>query len=163
LRTPDRVLWWNRGVMLTERDLEETLRPAGGWPTWVTTAPYRADAHPQASGLASLEAGANCQRYAYAVLELFDRHVPAHRSSELWEDANLTHRDPSGARDLDLALFNHSHDPWGAHIAVVFGGGLLHLCAEERRPAMWSWSDFATRPRYSSLIGIVRSPRLPTR
>jgi hypothetical protein len=153
----DRWLRWHPGVVLTEQDLGEVLRPSGGWPTWVTHAAYRSDAHPQAAALSALEFGANCQRYAYEFLALFDRRVPPHRSSELWGDANLTHCDRYEARDLDLALFNESNDAWGAHVAIVVGDRLLHLCAEEGRPAIWSWGEFATRARYSHLIGVIRS------
>ena len=145
-------------MVLTTLELDHTLRPRGGWPAWATAAPYRLDSHPQASGLPSLDAGANCQRYAYAVLELFDSHVAPHRSSELWEDTSLTHRAGGEAQNLDLALFNASADAWGAHVAIVFGAGLLHLCAEEGIPAIWSWRDFEVRPRYACLVGVVGAP-----
>jgi hypothetical protein len=84
--------------------------------------------------------------------------VPPHRSSELWEDADFSHHDHDQAQDLDLALFNDSNTAWGAHVAVVVGDTLLHLCAEEGRPAFWSWDEFAARPRYEHLIGLVRVP-----
>ncbi len=45
----------------------------------------------------------------------------------------------------------------GAHVAVLIGGQLLHLCAEVGHPAVWSWNDFARRPRYAAIIGAVRS------
>jgi hypothetical protein len=151
-------LCWNRRVGLSEQDLSRRLRPADGWPAWVTGAPYRASAHPQASSIVPLESGANCQRYAYGVLGLFGRVVPPHRSSELWEDTGLSHHDRAESQDLDLVLFNDSNDAWGAHIAVVVGDALLHLCAEEARPALWPWSEFANRPRYEQLVGVVRVP-----
>jgi hypothetical protein len=141
------------------QDLDEWLRPAGGWPAWVTVAPYRYEAHPQAPGLGGLVCGANCQRYAYAVLALFGLRVPPHRSSELWEDQSLEHPDRVNAEDLDLVLFNDSDDAWGAHVAIVMGDQLLHLCAEEGRPAIWSWTDFARRPRYEYVVGLVRAAR----
>ena len=140
-------------------DLDLRLRPTGGWPGWVTHAPYRSQAHPQAADLGPLESGANCQRYAYAVLALFERFVPALRSSELWEAPAFSHPDRACAEDLDLVLFNHSEASWGAHVAVILGGELLHLCAEERRPALWSWNEFPTRPRYAHVVGLVRVPR----
>jgi len=123
----------------------------------VAVAPYRFEAHPQASDSIPLASGANCQRYAYAVLALFDRRVPPHRSSELWEDSTLKHPDRTDAHDLDLVLFNDSDNAWGAHVAIVVGDGLLHLCAEEGRPAIWSWADFARRPRYEHVVGLVRA------
>ena len=139
-------------------DLDLRLRPPGGWPGWVSHTPYRSQAHPQAADLGPLESGANCQRYAYAVLALFDRFVPPHRSSELWEDPAFVHPEPTGAEDLDLVLFNDSEMAWGAHVAVVVGEVLLHLCAEERRPALWSWGEFSSRSRYTHIVGVVRVP-----
>jgi hypothetical protein len=145
-------------LRVEEGDLAKWLSPIGGWPAWVTDAPYRYAAHPQASGSGPMEDGANCQRYAYAVLDLFDRRVLPHRSSELWEDESLAHPDRDDARDLDLVLFNDSGAAWGAHVAVVAGDQLLHLCAEEGRPALWAWGDFAIRTRYETIVGLVRVP-----
>ena len=59
-----------------------------------------------------IEAGANCQRYAYAVLGLFDRHVPGHRSSELWDDQAFIHPPINNLHDLDLVLFNANNSAW---------------------------------------------------
>jgi hypothetical protein len=134
------------------------LAPPNGWPDWVVTAPYVESAHPQPGVSAPISDGANCQRFAYSVLELFGKNVPPHRSSELWGDPGLDHVAPSDACDLDLALFNSSADSWGAHVATVLGGRLLHLCAEVGRPALWRWSDFATRKRYATVVGVVRVP-----
>lgn len=130
-------------------------------PDWVATAPYLASAHPRAADLPALVHGANCQRYAYAVLELFGRRVPPYRSSELWEETDLERSDRMGARDLDLVLFNDRAESWGAHIAVVVGTDLLHLCAEVGRPALWDWTDFAARDRYREVVGLIRIPRNP--
>ncbi len=151
-----RVLCCDGRVWLTVDDLEQRLRPAEGWPGWVTTAPYRAEAHPQAANLPSLEHGANCQRYAYGILNLFGRLVQSHRSSELWGDPSLTHHGREDAQNLDLALFNDSDTAWGAHVAVVIGDELLHLCAEEGQPAFWSWCDFVGRRRYERVIGLAK-------
>ena len=130
--------------------------PPGDWPQWVITAPYDDRCHPQATPLPALEEGANCQRFAYAVLRLFGLAVPPHRSSELWNDPNLIHLPASEARDQDLVLFNRSSDAWGAHVAVVISGHLLHLCEEIGFPAVWEWSDFAARDRYRCVVGAVR-------
>lgn len=139
-------------------DLEHRSAPPGGWPGWVRCAPYVAAAHPQAEVLEPLSTGANCQRYAYAVLALFGREVRPHRSSELWADRDLVHVPSDEAEDLDLVLFNDSDGAWGAHVAVVLGDRLLHLCAEVGRPAFWTCEDFAARPRYSRIVGVVRAP-----
>lgn len=136
-----------------------SLVPRGGWPAWVFTAPYASSAHPQAAQVISIAEGANCQRYAYAVLGLFGRAVPPHRSSELWADRRLEHVDLSEVRDLDLVLFNRTANSWGAHVVVALASGFLHLSAEVGRPALWEWSDFADRDRYHAIIGAIRIVR----
>lgn len=143
-------------VTISVDDLER-LQPPGGWPNRVFTTPYAAAAHPQWPNPRPMDEGANCQRFAYAVLELFGHRVAPHRSSELWTDHTLQHVDRIMARPLDLALFNAADDAMGAHVAVVVQTGLLHLCAEVGTPAVWSWSDFASRIRYNTLVGVVRT------
>lgn len=49
-------------------------------PQWVDTVPYMAAAHPQAAGDLPIAAGANCQRFADAVLGLFGRAMPCRRT-----------------------------------------------------------------------------------
>ena len=132
------------------------LVPAEGWPDWVATVPYVGSAHPQSGNSAPISLGANCQRFAYAVLGLFGTTVPPHRSSQLWADPAFDHVTRSDVRELGLVLFNPTADSWGAHVAVALGGQLLHLCAEVGRPALWQWSDFAARERYATLFGVVR-------
>ena len=139
-------------------ETEFGCRPLGGWPAWVGSAPYAGAAHPQSEGAPPLARGANCQRYAYAVLSLFDRTLPPHRSSELWSDEKLRHVERHEAMTLDLVLFNRTDVAWGSHVAVIFGSRLLHLCSEVGTPAIWSWADFARRERYSRVVGIVRVP-----
>lgn len=134
--------------------------PAGGWPTWAWTVPYLGEQQPKASRLEPIESGANCQRYAYAVLGLFGISVPPHRSSELWEDPSFLHPGRGAARPLDLVLFNQERGAWGAHVALYMADNqLLHLCAEIGRPVVWGWEDFATRARYASVVGLVRPAR----
>jgi len=115
--------------------------------------------HPQAREASTPDAGANCQLYAYAVIALFDRHVPPHRSSELWEEPGLEHVSVNDMANLDLVLFNGTMNPWGAHVAVVIGDRLLHLSQEIGSPAIWEWKDFAERERYREIVGIVRPTR----
>jgi len=104
-----------------------------------------------------LTEGANCQRYAYAVLALFDRHVPPLRSDELWHDTEHT----CGVETplpLDLLLFSPTDDPYGAHVGVSVGEArVLHLCAEVGLPAVWGLDDFLQRERYAVLIGAKRA------
>jgi hypothetical protein len=108
-----------------------------------------------------LAAGANCQLFAYAVLELFGRKPAPWRSSDLWADTEMTCRVPV-ARPLDLALFNATDEPWGAHVGVVVGEErILHLCAEVGHPVVWSMGEFAVRDRYRTLLGFKRVLRPP--
>jgi len=139
-----------------QTELARRLPLKDGWPAWAVEATYDFDIHPQVPGIGSPAAGANCQVYAYAVLALFGRRVPPHRSSELWSDAELVHVPRDEAADLDLVLFNRTSDPWGAHVAVVMGSGLLHLCREIGVPAVWAWRDFAERDEYREIVGLVR-------
>ena len=104
-----------------------------------------------------LTGGANCQRYAYAVLAHFGRLVPPLRSDELWHDEEATVRveDPV---PLDLLLFSPTVDPYGAHVGVwVAPDQVLHLCAEVGRPVVWTLEEFAQRERYRVLIGAKRT------
>ncbi|WIB65748.1 hydrolase [Curtobacterium sp. MCBD17_040] len=134
------------------------LVPAGGWPDWVFACRWLASAHPQATRFPPLTVGANCQRFAYAVLGLFNLTVPAHRSDELWNDLMLEHPPIAAVEPLDLVLFNGTSDARGAHVAVAMPTGLLHLSAEVGRPTLWQWSDFSHRQRYRAVVGAIRVP-----
>jgi len=62
-------------------------------------------------------------------------------------------------------LFNDSADPYGAHVGLVMATDqVLHLSREVGHPAIWSFADFAARPRYATLLGGKRPtrPRLVT-
>ncbi|MFT3851947.1 MAG: hypothetical protein QM733_04310 [Ilumatobacteraceae bacterium] len=103
-----------------------------------------------------LAEGANCQRFAYAVLQHFGFCVPPWRSSELWDDTELSEV-ADRAEPLDLALFARTGDPWGAHVGVVVDDDrVLHLCAEVGRPTVWGFAKFADRARYRTRIGFKR-------
>ncbi|GAA1734962.1 hydrolase [Brachybacterium phenoliresistens] len=150
---------------VTAADLGALPEPATGWPRWVFEAPYDAARHPGAApggGALSPESGANCQLYAYGVLGLLGRTVPPHRSSELWEDPALGHPPPADVADLDLVLFASEDRAFGAHVGIVLGGGVLHLCREIGVPALWGWEEFAARERYSVVVGRVRVPADPS-
>ena len=104
-------------------------------------------------GTHDLSAGANCQRYAYAVLAHFGRRLPPWRSSDLWADTEVA-RTVTDFELLDLLLFGPDGEPFGAHVAVYAGGGrALHLCKAVGRPVVWSLEQFAARPEYRVLIG----------
>ncbi|WP_369214279.1 hydrolase [Streptomyces flavofungini] len=124
--------------------------------------PYAGARFPGAQAVAErpgLAAGANCQVFAYAVLEHFGLAPAALRSSELWEDTGTTAH-VSAPEPLDLLLFNASARAYGAHVGVWAGDdAVLHLCAEVGRPAVWSLADFAARSRYGVLLGAKRVTR----
>ena len=110
-------------------------------------------------GRHELSAGANCQLYAYAVLAHFGIELPPWRSSELWADTRLTDR-VSQFELLDLLLFSHDGNAFGAHVAVYAGAGqALHLCKAVGHPVTWPLADFAARPEYRVLIGGKRALR----
>jgi len=103
-----------------------------------------------------LARGANCQRFAYALLAEAGLRIPPFRSSELWEDENYTWK-PTMFEPLDLILFNRTADPWGAHVAVIIGNGrAIHLCKAEGVPRIWSIEEFLARDRYRVLVGVKR-------
>jgi hypothetical protein len=133
--------------------------PADMWAT-----PYAGARFPGSAAVRDrpgLTNGANCQLFAYAVLELFGLAPEAWRSSDLWADARRTRR-VTVAQPLDLALFNATDEAWGAHIGVVVGQDrILHLCAEAGRPAVWTMGEFAARDRYRTLLGFKRMLRCP--
>jgi cell wall-associated NlpC family hydrolase len=110
-------------------------------------------------GSHDLSRGANCQRYAYAVLAHFGIDLPPWRSSELWADATLT-ESVTTFEPLDLLLFNPTDEPYGAHVAIYAGAGqALHLAKSVGRPAIWSLAEFAAQPSYRVLIGGKRALR----
>lgn len=114
---------------------------------------------PLVAGKPGLADGANCQLFAYEVLRLFGFDPPDLRSSELWADTEFTEQ-VAEPRPYDLVLFNATRNPWGAHVGVCADDEqILHLCAEIGHPAVWTWQDFRTRPRYQTLIGAKRMTR----
>ncbi|HTW11086.1 MAG TPA: hypothetical protein VME46_26535 [Acidimicrobiales bacterium] len=130
--------------------------PPGGWPPAVWQVPYEPQAVPGCEEPSSWLKGADCQRYAYGVLSLFGLFCPPLRSSELWADTSATTLADQPA-PLDLALFNATNDPFGAHVGLWMGRStLLHLCREVGRPTAWSFGAFKQRPRYATLIGFKR-------
>lgn len=138
------------------RALAELDTPADGWPAWVFDVPYDGGQYPGREDACPLPDGANCQRYAYAVLATQGLSVPPYFSSDLWDDPGMQHVTWADRRPLDLVLFSPSDDPCGAHMGVVLGDAVLHLCHEVGVPAVWTLDDFAARQRYAHLLGPVR-------
>jgi len=122
-------------------------------PDFVWTVVYNGANVPRDSVPYELTGGANCQIFAYAVLEHFGIAVPPLRSSELWSDTSFTRR-VGDYRPLDLLLFNRTDAAWGAHVALFVGENkAIHLCASEGRPVIWRLEDFAMRDEYAVLLG----------
>ena len=121
--------------------------------------PYVGARYPGAPDDEGIESGANCQRFAYALLRHNGRTVGDFRSSDLWSDTTDTFAvdDPE---PLDLLLFNGTRHAFGAHVAVCLGQDrAIHLARHIGRPAIWSLAEFAMEPRYRCLVGIKRTRR----
>lgn len=118
--------------------------------------PYVGGRYPGAVPRGGVGLGANCQLWAYEVLAHFGHAVADLRSDDLWFDHACTIRvdDPA---PLDLALFNHHDDPYGAHVGIWAGDAVAHLCKEVGTPVVWDLEQFRRRPRYRVLIGFKRS------
>src|SRR5437762_2304449 len=106
-----------------------------GGPVAATTAARVAPQRAAVRKRRGLGDGANCQRYAYAVLRHFGLSVPPLRSAELWADERATVR-AERPRPLDLVLFDGGPAEgrptgYGAHVGVHLAPALvLHLCKE---------------------------------
>lgn len=130
---------------------------SAGWPAWLWRVPYDGCQHPQAQRLGPVRDGANCQRLAAAVLELFGLQLPALRSSKLWEDSRSAKSTLGTLEPLDLVPFGAGASAYRTHVGVHLAEDqVLHLCAEAGRPAEWGYSDFAARARYQNLLGGLR-------
>jgi hypothetical protein len=130
--------------------------PPRGWPEDIGDVPYIHSAGPMAVSPASWLEGSNCQRFAYAVIALFDLKCPPLQSSNLWEEDELT-TVVNEPEPLDLVLFNSSDEPFGAHIGLYMASDeIFHLSREVGKPAVWSFEEFAMRWRYSKIVGIKR-------
>ena len=122
-------------------------------PDFFWTVEYNGENFPRESGAYQLTGGANCQVFAYALLQHFGIVVPPLRSSDLWSDTTVTRR-VSDYRPLDLLLFNRTEAAWGAHVAVFVGENkAIHLSAATITPVIWRLEDFAMREQYAFLLG----------
>lgn len=128
-------------------------------PTHLREVRYNAERFPGAPGPAGLEDGANCQRYAYAVLRHHGFAVPDLRSNELWLDRRHTTRTDRMAA-FDLVLVNDNPDSWGAHVGVCVRTDLiLHLSKGIGVPAIEPLAQLQGRDEYRFLIGYKRPRR----
>ena len=132
-------------------------------PDFFWTVEYNGSNFPRESDAYRLTGGANCQVFAYALLQHFGIAVPPLRSSELWSDTRFTRR-VSDYRPLDLLLFNRTEAAWGAHVALFVGENkAIHLSAATVTPALWQLEDFALQDEYAVLLGGKRVLESPLR
>lgn len=117
--------------------------------------PYVGTRSPGSVPRGELHQGANCQLWAYEVLNYFDFEIPDLRSDELWDDAAATQRVDS-PHAMDLVLYNTSTDPYGAHVGLWTRDAVAPLCQEVGRPIAWAESEFKVRARYAVRIGFKR-------
>jgi hypothetical protein len=119
---------------------------------------YDSDRRPRTAEF-NLSKGANCQLWAYALLNHFGIEVPPFRSSDLWEDTEFSdavHR----LQPLDLLLFNQTESSWGAHVAVYLGDdAVAHLSRKIGLPAVCTLEEMLRTPTYQVLVGAKRIRR----
>ncbi|MBX2802488.1 MAG: hypothetical protein KTR31_32710 [Myxococcales bacterium] len=120
---------------------------------------YDGAVHPDAPGARHPDHGANCQVFAYLLLEHHGLHPPWLRSSELFDDTEHTqHAWPP--EPLDLVMVHRRPVAYGAHVAVCVGSGwVTHLAREPGRVVTERLEDMARPGRYSFLIGAKRVRR----
>jgi len=117
---------------------------------------YNGKCYPGASGIRGLKDGANCQRYAYEFVSAFGYKLPDFRSSDLWKDIAYT-KLAKRPKLFDLVLVHKAPDPWGAHVGVYLGRGLvLHLSKKIGEPAIESLQSMMLRAQYRHLLGYKR-------
>jgi murein DD-endopeptidase / murein LD-carboxypeptidase len=117
---------------------------------------YNYERYPGGPGVHGLIGGANCQQYAYEFLRAFGYEVPDFRSSDLWADMAHT-AIPKCPEPFDLVLVHNKPDPWGAHVGVYLGDGLvLHLSQKIGVPAIEPLWLLTQRAEYGCLIGFKR-------
>jgi hypothetical protein len=131
------------------------IGPLAELPDWYWEVPYMAGRVPGGAPRQALRDGANCQLWAYGVLDHFGFAMPAFRSDALWSDGQATRRvvEP---QPLDLVLYNGSSEPYGAHVGIWTGEAVAHLCLEVGRPTVWPEAEFEARPRYATRLGFKR-------
>jgi hypothetical protein len=117
--------------------------------------PYDCARHPR-SATFDFRKGANCQLWAYALLKHFGTQVPPLRSSELWEDKELSDA-VDAFEPLDLLLFNETESSWGGHVAVYLGDDVVaHLSRHIGLPEVCTLEDMLRAPKYRVLVGAKR-------
>jgi hypothetical protein len=130
--------------------------PSDGWPEGFWAVPYVGSASPGRAAPGSWLNGANCQLFAYGMLGLFGIDCPPLPSTRLWRDCRATVA-VQQPEPLDIALFNATPDPFGAHLGVWMAPDeIVHLCKEVGHPVVWPRGEFSRRARYATVIGFKR-------
>ena len=118
--------------------------------------PYNGACYPGAQGITDMSKGANCQLFAYKLLEHFGKTPPYLRSSELWDDTTHTQK-VQELKELDILLWNKTSQAWGAHVGVYIGDNqIIHLSKAEGFPVIWGIEDFKAHSQYAVYIGAKR-------
>lgn len=126
-------------------------------PAWMMEVRYNGKIIPNGKEYELLETGANCQVFAYYLLRYYGKFVPELRSSELWTDQEYSEIITNNYQALDIAFFNKSAEPWGAHVGVFLNEQeILHLAKKEGKPVIWNIQQFLTLPLYQVMLGAKR-------
>lgn len=119
--------------------------------------PYEGSQYPGSPLLKDIQQGANCQRFAYAILQHFGKILPPFRSSDLWEDSLYTEIVYREWRPLDLFLWNDKPKAFGAHVGVYMGENqVIHLSKRVGFPECREIDHFKNIPSYQCFIGVKR-------
>jgi len=117
---------------------------------------YNSQRIPGVKDQPDLTLGANCQVYAYELLQYFGKSPLLFRSSELWGDREYTKK-VEGYKVLDLMLYNDTPKSYGAHVGVYVGDGMvLHLSKEESYPVIEKHESLLSKEKYTFFIGAKR-------
>jgi len=117
---------------------------------------YVASRIPGAENEFDLTLGANCQVFAYNFLRDFGLNPPSYRSSELWADTEFSEV-VTEFKSLDIMMYNNSSDPYGAHVGVYVGDGIVyHLSLSNNVPELERHLDLLQQSNYRFFIGAKR-------
>ena len=117
---------------------------------------YVAARIPGVNNASDINAGANCQLFAYEILRYFGHTIPDFRSSDLWEDDTCTIT-VDEFLPLDLMLYHRKPESYGAHVGLYLGNGkVIHLAQSMGKPEIIDHADFALQDKYACFIGAKR-------
>ncbi len=120
------------------------------------TVEYKSARIPGIENQSDLSLGANCQVFAYALLQANGVYVPNDRSSELWSDTSYS-KVVSDFEPLDLMLYSASGESYGAHVGVYIGEGkVLHLSLQNGKPQVLPHTQMLENEKYCCFVGAKR-------